>query len=398
MFPAIVLGYLLNPAHLDTKSPPPSLEIPADKIARVRELIPQLGHPSYKQRARAFWELRQLGRVALPELELALNEEKGTEIRQRCQDLLLEAQAQDFEARLFAFLADTEDKYSHSLPGWQEFRQVTNNHALAREVFTSLLREPDQRELFAALAMPKGEFEQRLIARKVDLYQRMYQSIQIVNGVQTGQRYQPTVLDVVGLLFGDILVGDTMVQGVGVRAATPYTLMIRANSRNAMLNDKEAPGLKALAEGWMNSRTTSVSLSQAISMGKLMGIDNQVPFAVKILEAKGATPNNLAQAICIVAQHGKKEDAKRLAAFLDREEQVYPAINGRAPIQLRDVSLAQILQLQGLKPEEFRFASRNSSETMRYYYYNYSFGTDEERKEGFEAFRKLEPDYFKKKD
>ncbi len=42
----------------------------------------------------------------------------------RCNALLPKANAEEFQARLDTFLADTEGKYEHSLPGWRQFRAV----------------------------------------------------------------------------------------------------------------------------------------------------------------------------------------------------------------------------------------------------------------------------------
>jgi hypothetical protein len=398
MFPAVVVvAFALHSADVSAKPIPPDLKLDPAASAQAKKLIKQLGDTSYKQREIAFAELKKLGRHALPALKLASVEEANTEIRLRCQDWLPEVMAADFEARLQAFLLDTENKYNHELPGWNEFRTASKSHPLAREAFVSLLREPEQRLLFSAIGMPKGEFNQRLVNRKVELYNQIYRTVLNPGAPMLTRRTEPTIQDIMGLLFAEVLVGDTAIQGVGVRAATPYTLMVRANAISLVSTDKLGPVLKELAESWMETRNSSSGFSQASSIAKMLKI-SPLPYAFKMLEVKAGTPQTLGAALGTIAEFGTKEDAAKILKFIDREEQAYPAINGMAAIQLRDVSLAMAAQLLGHKPTSFGMVSRYSNnDSMRFYYYSFSFPSDADRDAGIEAFRKAEPGLLPKK-
>lgn len=396
MYPLVVAALLLNPASLDAKTPPPGLAIPAETAARVRELIQQLDDPSFKVRDKSYQELKKLGRLALPELQEAANNEESNEIRLRCQDLLPSVLAQDFEAKLFAFLADEAGKYRHDLPGWREFNKAVDYHPNARELFSNILRHNEYRDLFAALALPKGEFDQRLIAVKVELYQKIYNTN--LNGIRNGigERYEPKLEDFLAVLFGEVIVGDNAVQGVGVRAITPYTLLLRGTVRNSAMADQYKPIVTKLVELWMDSRTSSAGLSQAMNMATQLGIRSQLPFAYKLITTKGATGYVVAQAVCTIGQKGTREDVSKLVKLFDREDQVYPAINGMAAIQLRDVALAMACHLMELNSEEFKLTSRYpNNAAMKFNYYSHAFASEEDRKAGFEAFRKAAPELFK---
>ena len=63
-----------------------------------------------------------MGRLARPALLDGVNLDPDPEVRLRCSTLLPKATTEEYQARLDAFMADTEAKYEHNLPGWHKLR------------------------------------------------------------------------------------------------------------------------------------------------------------------------------------------------------------------------------------------------------------------------------------
>src|SRR6266540_3526354 len=102
---------------------PKDLAIPPVEMSRARELVRQLASEVFKEREQAQDELAKMGRLARPALSEALASDPSPEIRARTARLLPRAEAADLQARIDTFLADTEAKYQHDLPGWSIFRK-----------------------------------------------------------------------------------------------------------------------------------------------------------------------------------------------------------------------------------------------------------------------------------
>ena len=77
----------------------------------------------YREREEAHAELAKMGRLARPAPLEAAASDPDPEVRFRCSRLLPKAGADDLKARLDTFLADTEGKYEHDLPGLKQFRK-----------------------------------------------------------------------------------------------------------------------------------------------------------------------------------------------------------------------------------------------------------------------------------
>ncbi|MCI0700811.1 MAG: hypothetical protein L0241_06995, partial [Planctomycetia bacterium] len=121
---AVVLGIVATTLAAPPSPDPKSLTIPQEELSKARELVQQLGSEKYSEREEAQRELAAMGRLARPALLDGVSGDPDPEIRLRCQTLLPKANADDLKARLETFLADTEGKYEHDLPGWNKLRAV----------------------------------------------------------------------------------------------------------------------------------------------------------------------------------------------------------------------------------------------------------------------------------
>jgi hypothetical protein len=373
---------------------PKSLEVPAAEREKARALVRRLGSADFRERDEATKRLRAMGRLALPVLTAAAAADPDAEVRFRCEGLIPAAAAADFDARLVVFLADAQGKHEHELPGWAEFREMTGEDPLARELFAELLRSEPNRHLIAGLAEGKAEMERRVIARRQDLYWQM--NPQRLGVPDPPPRYEPTLLDAAGLLFCEALSGDKLTPRGALRMVTPYTLLIRPSVRNDLATDRFGPVVQKLVVAWMDTRTTATSLTQVMTLASRYGVEDATRFAARMIRAPGATAVQRAQAASAIAKDGRKDDLPVLVTLMTDETVVRARPQG-LDIQLRDVALAMAALLAGRDPADFRLEYQSAGFADKYSYWNHAFPDEEARKAGFAEWAKVEPELVTKK-
>src|SRR5215471_13272612 len=139
---ALFLGGLFALPAFGASPDPKDLAIPPEEISKARELIKRLGSEVYREREEAHAELSKMGRLARPALIEAAASDTDPEIRYRCSRLLPKAGADDLKARLDTFLADTDGKYEHDLPGLKLFRKQMGSEKAARDLFVEIVKSP----------------------------------------------------------------------------------------------------------------------------------------------------------------------------------------------------------------------------------------------------------------
>src|SRR5579884_168356 len=106
---------------------PKDLAVPADQVSRAQGLVRKLASDAFWEREEAQEELAKMGRLAKPVLARAAVADPDPEVRCRCRLLLPRAAAEDLRVRVETFLADTQGKFEHDLPGWNQFRKAVPN-------------------------------------------------------------------------------------------------------------------------------------------------------------------------------------------------------------------------------------------------------------------------------
>jgi hypothetical protein len=368
------------------------LEVPAAEREKSRGLVRRLASELFAERDDATRRLRAMGRLALPALAEAAAADPDAEVRHRCELLLPAAAAEDFDARLAAFLADADGKFEHDLPGWAKFRELTGNDPLARELFAELLKSDPNRDLIAGLAQGRAELERRVIARRYELYWQIGPR----GGWAEVGRPEPTLLDAAGLLFGEAQVPDKATPRGAVRTATPYAILTRTGVRSEITTHRFGPAVQKLVIAWMDTRETPTSLGQAITLTGQFDPKGVSKYAARMIRAGGATAYQRASAATTVAKVGTKDDLPALVPLLTDEATVRGSATGGADIQVRDVALAMAALMAGRDPAEFGLASQSSS-GPQYYYWNYSFPDEAARERGLAKWAELEPKFAPKK-
>jgi len=394
----LTLAILAVAAFPDVSPDPATLKLTADDIRKAESLIPKLGSTEFAVREAADRDLKAMGRRALPVLAKTAKTALDPEIRVRSERLLARAAADDFNARLATFLADTEGKYEHSLPGWPQFREATGKATDARELFADIMRSEPNRDLIAGLALSKEELVRRVLARRQELYAKLYPTAIFVNG---GQRvmpvsYAPSLVDAVTLLFADILTGDKDgARMVGVRAINTSTLLTRTGAlRNDLWSAPETSALRQLFAKWVDTRESPLSLYQAMTTATQMDMkDIALKTAKKLLTIDvGVTPMYRGYAITTLGKMGGKAELPTVVNYLADDTVVMVGNANREELQLRDVALAMAMLLTDRPPNEFGYLNNGNEMTVATFsYFNCRFPDAVERERAFARWIELEP-------
>ena len=181
---------------------PKRLAVPPEDMLKAQDLVRQLGSDDFPTRESAHDRLAKMGRLAKPALSSALASNPDPEVRSRCRELMPKAAAADLKARLATFLADTDGKFEHDLPGWNEFKTVAGTNGSVRTLFNEMMTDPTNRALLLAVGGPPADLGVLVAARKTELYNRRYPQ----SGAATLARRDLPTADVATLLFAESFV------------------------------------------------------------------------------------------------------------------------------------------------------------------------------------------------
>ncbi len=397
-FVALVAAGLAGTA-LAGSPDPKSLEVPADELARARELVQQLGSDQFTTREKAEQELAKMGRLARPVLLEAANTDPNQEVRARCSGLLPKATALDLKARIDVVLADTEGKYEHDLPGWHEFRNVLREEwspfgydvwsarsldKPARTVFAEMIAAPENRQILMAASGSKTELASIATARRQELYSQKFPRAVVIGGrvVQPNSnlRRDPTLDDIATLLFVESLVPSRLVP----RTSSIASLINASGFTNAARDtDDRGRVLRALASAWIDSRRDPIDMYQTMTIASNLGLTEQgCRVALRLLTTNGVVGSYRGMAASNLANMGTRDHIPLLDKALDdstveytiRENAVGKAINERPihDVQVRDMALAAAIGLSKQKLEDYgfvdNFASRGGISNSGYTY------------------------------
>jgi hypothetical protein len=363
-----------------TSPDPKTLTVPAQELSKARELVQQLGSEQFNEREAAETELVKMGRSARVALIEGVNSDPSQEVRTRCQTLLPKANALEMKARLEVFLADTEGKYEHDLPGWREFRATvrgewrlmgyvlgdTSLDKAARSIYVELLSSPINRQIVMAVGSP-SELSNLVSGRRQELYNQKVGRVVIVGGVVTSSptlRRDPTTDDLVTLLFAETY---AKTRPIGRNVAITILLSSSGFLSAAQAADDKGKVYRAIALAWLESRQDPLDMQYAMTVANNLGLSEQaLHLAVRLFETKGAQVYARGNAAATLARLGNKNHIPLLEkAFTD--ESVLGVARVTTPgkpvnewptydIQVRDVALAVSIILAGEKLEDYGFA------------------------------------------
>ncbi len=369
---------------------PKSLLIAPSVQADAQRLVAQLGNKSFSLRQDALSELRTLGRLALPAIEEGLSTSTVLEVTLWCEQLLPQARSQDLKARVECFLADTESKYKHALPGANEFFKITGTTEAARTLFKEIWLSRN-RDLFLALSVSPDEAAKAVTLRRSELQSRSLGGIRDLE-----DKSQPTSAEVLAVLFIESMIPERLTvtaaqNNMGRGVLNPTTILTQSALRLDLEKDTTKDIYTALLMHWYETREETRTMYYCLSSANVMRVSPPIKLAKKLLERKDATPMYKAQAICQLGRGGNKEDVEALLPLLKDDTVVSAGIvvvgaNGnqvRSNVLLQDTALAMIIVLHDQNPTDYgyteRYPSKASSTTLKFNYMNYYFNDEDSK-------------------
>jgi hypothetical protein len=360
---------------------PKTLAVPPVELSKSRELVQKLGSEEFDEREEAERALAKMGRLARVALLEGVNADPNPEVRTRCEALIPRANSLEMKARLEVFLADTESKYEHDLPGWNQFRAtVCNDWNLfgytiscdqplaksARSVFVELISTPANKSVVMAAGASRAELTSIGIGRRQELYnQRLMRPNRGGFVTEPAVRHDPTAEDVASLLFVESLATQSTAR---VPRMVSISALLNSSGFYSQVREADDKGkvYKAIATAWLESRINPMDLYQGMTIAPSLGLSDQsIKIAVRLLTAPGAPVAYRGNAASTLVRNAGKEHIPLLEkAFQDTSVLTVarPTIrinvdndSANDEIQVRDVALAISIQLAGEKLEDFGF-------------------------------------------
>lgn len=393
--------------------PPAPVGPTAAETATIDQLIADLANSDFAVRDRAYRKLGEWEGKAYRQLLAAELQSADAEVRHRCGLLLPAARVADLNSRITAFLNDQKGQFAHDLPGLTRYRDITRGNPAATAYFTQILRDPGTQKLFLAAEANPADIPAAVVARSLELQQRMGRPVAVpppglvvrpVTRPATVAANAASATEILGMLFVDSLTpGDAQSRRTGVG---PSTFLYQQQLRTAVAApaergsglDDSAKLARAILQNWFDSREDVYELNIAISYaGQFDMPDAVVRAAAKQISKKGAVAHMRGQAIASLAKFGKEKAVPTLESLLTDETQAGvryeqetsengQMVNKQYPIQTRDVALAMLMNLDGVKPADYGMRTFASTESMKYQYTNHWFRTDDARNEAFKKF------------
>jgi hypothetical protein len=332
--------------------------LPSAEQVKAENLVHALGDHSYKVREQAGRDLLQMGRAAYPALQQGLMDE-NPEVRARCRRLWPIIFDIDLQARLDLFLADTEGKQTHDLPGWPRFRKLVGEDRSARELYAKMLRA-DGALMEQAENRPEVFSPDRLVIRATQMQQ-------LGNNPRADAKDIGGEGDYASILFlssnPKFPSGQIMPQQIG-------TIFYQPLMRQLLATGDHAEAMRKLAIAWFERHIEESPnvIHQMSNLATQVGLKEVIPSALKVATNKQAPPFTRATALAIVGRVGSKEQIAAIEPLLAENTLVTNfmvrqggvgnggAVNNQVRAsQIGDVALAMTIHLSGQKPGDFGY-------------------------------------------
>lgn len=329
-----------------------------------QSLIARLGDESFGVREEAARELAKRGLAVHDALLQASKPGQGDlEIRLRCQELLQSLMRSDLDKRLAAFIADTEGKLTHRLPGWERYRKCCGGSRAARELFVEIVRA--EASLLETLDAQPPDLGQ-IFAQRVDSLQNIYYS---------GSRDQIAPATVAALLLVGIDPAVTLDAQTGL---TMHNFLVQQNTSQALAEGPRSETLLVLLESWIARGSQDTLGYYNLTLALRYNLKTTgLTIGRKILAMPGGSTNSVQQALISVGRFGGKEDRPLLEAHLKNNTVCHtwsnPAFKNLIKTEIRDVALVMLLHVLGQEPKDYGFVLLQPNPMTVYHIYSFGF-------------------------
>jgi hypothetical protein len=330
--------------------------------------------------------------LARPALLEAASNDADPEVRFRSSRLLPKAGADEIRARLDTFLADTEGKYEHDLPGLKQYRKQVGADEKARSLFVEMVKSPYNVELLQSLDRTSTEAGRAISDRRTMMFSAMQQ--RNIGGRFTAPQ-QATLPDIACLLFAESLIPGKDIPRSGMWSyVTGATFLQQGASVNA-INNASTPhsdAYRRIIGQWMESRDDVQDLNQLayIAGQQLRSFPQSLPLLRRIITTEGVYGYAKGQALMYLIQQRGKEEQPFLKSLLNNDTLVTTVWFGNVqpnqqPQQhqclLRDVALAMLITQNGqqMKDYGYKFPPGVIPNGQNIGYGNYAFDSEQAR-------------------
>lgn len=369
---------------------PKDLAIPPEELSKARDLIRRLGSEAYREREEAQVELAKMGRMARPVLLEAASTDPDPEVRFRCSRLLPKAGADDLKARLDTFLADTEGKYDHNLPGLKQFRKVVGSDKVARDLFVDIIKSPYNLELLQMLDKNSVEAGRAISDRRMSMWSLLQR--QNIGGRNPQPPQQIPLQDIACLIFAETVVPAKEIPRNNMWSYVTGAQFIQQPSSTNAINGNgvaHAEAYKRILSHWLESREDVTDMSQLpYVVGQILrGFKESMPLLRRIVTTEGVQGYAKGQALSYLVTQRGKEEFDFLRTLLSNDTQVTSVWFGNAPNQapiqhqclLRDVALASLITQTGQQMSSYGFIFPQGQIQNGLHLGTYAFPTEEAR-------------------
>jgi hypothetical protein len=378
---------------------PKDLTIPPEELSKARELVRRLGSDIYREREDAQAALAKMGRLAKQVLAEAVISDTDPEIRLRASRLLPRANAADLQARMDTFLADSESKFDHDLPGLKSFRKHlgATEREKVRALYVEILKSPYNLEMFAA--MDKGETEGgRAVADRRNAMWNDMQHRPFPPGGKPVMPRQPNLPDIAALLFAESVISSDHIPKTNAWNWINGTQFIQQAASMQALNGSggaHSDAYKTIVRQWLGTRTDVnelTNLSYQLGNTHLKQFPEALVLLRRIITTEGVQGYAKGQALNALMQQRGKEELPFVKTLLNNDTMIqqvwFGKPNGQAEMHsclMKDVALAYLISQSGGNIKDYGFETPNGVivNPGQLGFGQYAFTTEEKRSTGF---------------
>jgi hypothetical protein len=348
---------------------PKDLVVPPEELSKARELVRRMGSEVYREREEAQAELAKMGRIAKQVLAEAVITDADPEIRLRASRLLPKASAADLQARIDTFLADTDSKYDHDLPGLKTFRKhlATAEKDKTRALYVEILKSPYNLEMFAAIDKGETEGGRAVADRRNAMWNDMQHRPFPPNGKPVQPR-QPSLSDIAALLFAESVIEADHIPKTNAWNFVNGTQFIQQPAAAQALNGSgatHAEAFKVIVRQWLATRTDVnelTNLSYQLNNQQLKQFPETLILLRRIITTEGVQGYAKGQALNTLIQQRGKEETPFLKTLMHNDAMVQQVWFGRPNGQpemhnclMKDVALAFLITQAGGNIKDYGF-------------------------------------------
>jgi hypothetical protein len=323
----------------------------------ARQLVEQLGAPSFRVRERASRDLAKLGMSARDAMFAGLQSDDA-EVRARCQQILSVVLEADYQARLLAFANDRDGLLQLDLPGWGAYREMVGDDRQARLLFVDMHRaEPG---LMEAIEGGPRVLSEALAARGQQIHAAVFD--------QSGARKQPSVGSLAAILFAAadprVTLSNELVNYMG-------SYSYQESFQQAITSGPRVLMLRKLLGAWVGRSMGTAGEFTSLVLALRYDLPEGLNPAMNVLSGTGAQSQVTMYALLIVGKFGQGTFGQE--GHLDALERLlgdtttclsYQVNNEQFRTEVRDVALAVMVHLTGQDMKDYGFTRLQRNNQM----------------------------------